>query len=293
MPVAFNREYDKDRDPWNKWYRRHYLSLADGKWLCDRRDPCPAKRRSWTRISKEDNWLWRVSKDDFYEVLTIGDLKPPVICVAGYWRDHREDFVESISISSALVSPATGDALANALRQSHPNDFRLPNYKEDSYEVKTSPFELNGWITSDEGSGDRLDSFDPYSCGINVPYRRIGQSFAALLNLSADSDGRGWRVPDSDLLAISSTIWSTKDSDHRDKPYRYGERLVASVDMLKLLCNKTGKDLVFEVQIERKRHRGQYSSRSDDDIYSPPSHKIFIFSSNGYLRDTAKRHKVG
>jgi hypothetical protein len=65
------------------------------------------------------------------------------------------------------------------------------------------------------------------------------------------------------------------------------------VELLKELCVKTGKSLVFTVQIRRHEQRQHRAPGEESLGYIQPSHKIFIFSSNGKLEDAGKNYQLG
>ena len=135
---------------------------------------------------------------------------------------------------------------------------------------------------------------DNYSFYYSYPPDVVEEPYATLLGLSVDSERRAWSLPGTNAPALICELWSEpKDDGHYPLPNRSGGRMCASVVLLKELCTKTAQELIFLVKIERQEHR-HYSSRSEDDLdLVPPSHKVFILSSNGKLRDTTKSHTLG
>ncbi len=73
------------------------------------------------------------------------------------------------NISSALVSPASSEALLNALSTcKDPGNYKLPQYQEPGMEFDAGEFQLQGWIDRpDEFKGN--DTFDPHSGDIDYP----------------------------------------------------------------------------------------------------------------------------
>jgi hypothetical protein len=294
MPAIqiWNREYDEER--WDDWLRHHSLSRNDGKWLSDRHDPYPLIRREWTKQQPQRDWLWGVSADDFLDALLHQNTLPQSLCVHGSWSDCKGDFWETINIESALVSSETSNSLAVALRTSEDSfSCYLPTGSNDESKSVSSLFELAEWIRDIDNGGNGLDRFDPYAAEINYPPDEVEQAFATLLGLSADSEKREWRLPGAQSPSVNCEIWNELKNTDLDAPSRSGKRMSASIDILKALCTKTGKEIIFLVKIERHESRRYNSANEDGFGYIPPSHKVFIFSSNGILRDTAKSHKLG
>ncbi|HWX22687.1 MAG TPA: ATP-binding protein [Candidatus Binatia bacterium] len=292
MPVVQRWHYDED--PWGDWLRWHLLSRRDGKWLMERRDPSPVKRRDWVTKKPEENWLWGVTADDFFDCLTGQSPLAESIFVSGYWCECKGDLVENISISSALLNPEAADALANALRSAEDsNGFRLPNYLDEEAEFHKPPFELLGWIREGRPGNYGIDQFDPYAKEVTYPPDSVDDSFTAMLGLSTDPEGREWHLQRGILPSLTCEVWSEKTINPREEPFRHGQRNAASCRLLKKLCALTGKELIIEVRISRTEHRSRYSRRDNDFGYIPPSHKIFILSSNGILTDKDKSYKLG
>jgi hypothetical protein len=297
MPHIY-RKGDYNEVPWEDWLRGHSIIRADGCWLFDRRDPSPLKRRKWTTSSREENWRWSVTSDDFLDVILHQSPNPHWLCLAGHWTETDGERIERLHVSSAFVTPETSESLANSLRWCEgPMDYRLPCYEEndedqDEKRFQIPPFELIGWIYQEGGSDKRLDGFDPHAREIEYPPYQIGNTFTAALGVVPDYENREWRLsPDGESQFISE-LWSEKHQDERDRTYREGARICGAVKELKRLCALLGKDLIFSVEIDRKTHKYRGSS-SDDLAYIPASHKIFILSANGQLRDTRESHQVG
>ena len=68
--------------------------------------------------------------------------------------------------------------------------------------------------------------------------------------------------------------------------------MCASISILKQLCLMTDKDLVLEIQIARREERS-YSKDKSNYGYLEPSYKVFVFSSDGVLKDAGKNHQLG
>jgi hypothetical protein len=111
VPVIYSLE--DYAEPWQYWLRRHLPTRNDGKWVADRRDPAPSKRRGWVHLSDaghRQNWQWEVATNDFQEVLLEHVHSSGQICVWADWSDTMGEHTESILVRSALAKPE--DALA-------------------------------------------------------------------------------------------------------------------------------------------------------------------------------------
>jgi hypothetical protein len=294
MPIVCSSNDAYERSKWNRWLKLHSLTHCNGKWLADRRDPSPIQRRQWINESLNDNWSCSINREDFLDCLTRHDSFPKSLCVFGYWKDHHGYFEETIRISSALVSPLTSQALANALRScKDPLRYRLPYYLDHEHEYNKPPFELQGWIAHEEDCDSGLDNFDPYAKEIPYPPFTVGKSIETLFKLKSHNDCRTWYLPNSQKPSLRSELWSDKDIDERrdEGPYRFGNRMNASILFLKELCRQLDKELIIEVQIERQHY--DFGRKNYEFGYVPPSHKIFIFSSKGVLKDAERSHTIG
>jgi hypothetical protein len=279
-----------------EWLNRYWLTRSDGRWLSDRRDPTPLKRRHWLKDRDREDWLWRLTAEDFLDCIAVQTSLPNSLCVAGSWRDNDYYHVETISVSSALVNHDTSNALANAMRtREHVYSCRLPSYQESDGETIHAPFQLMGWIVEPNGSDTRLDAFDPHAREVSYPPLKIGETFEALLDLKSDFEKRHWRKADSGDILVKSETWSDEKRwrrGEREEPFRHGVRMCASTAILKQLCLMTDKDLVLEIQIARREERG-YSKEEGNYGYLEPSYKVFVFSSDGVLKDAGKSHQLG
>lgn len=293
MPVVHktDRMFGDEGDPWAHWLKRHTLTRTDGRWLADRRDPSPTCRREWTAQSINHDFPWQLTASDFYDALHRQSPLPGSLCVHGFWADCDNCYnAERINIASALVPRETAEALAITLRDDLSRyDMPLPAYRDELEDEGTPPlFTLEGWLTLKDGGGERLDYFDPKARRIAYPPIGIGARFLSLLGLVADDESRHWHRS-GNLVALGE-IWSERpevESRHHQSPYRSGRRLWVAVDVLQQLCAATGKDLIFSVALGRDAN---HLLHKPDFPYMPDSHKVFLFSANGRLRDAQKIH---
>ncbi len=292
MPIL--QRSDSEDNEWTEWLRRHELARKDGCWLSDRRDPAPLLRREWLHENKAKTWRSEISPVDFLDGILFERNGETWLNVFGSWEDGDTTHEESFLIYTALVSPAASQALLNALTTCpNPYDFKLPDYGEDGMEFRLYPFELQGWIW-DGYSESGLDEYDPLASRIAYPPYKVGQSIAEKLNLSADSEQRGWFLPNTEKPSLLCEIWRGNQYEHDKDPFRRGKRLNASLSFLKYLCSILKCDLVFKVEIDRRFKETPYTGRNeeDDSGYKPPHIKIYIFSADGRLRDTETHYQI-
>jgi hypothetical protein len=294
MPEVRIRNHEYEAERWVEWLDGHSLSRSDGKWLADRRDPSPLIRREWIKQQPEKDWLWGVNANDFFDAVYHQNSLPQFLCVNGSWLDCRGEFEETINIETALVNAETSDSLANALRTCEDSiHCYLPNGSSDENVPAPAHFELAEWVRENEGRSNGLDRFDPYAAEIDNSPDEVLEPFKTLLGLSPDLERREWRLPNTQSPSLVCEIWKDLNDSDREAPIRSGKRTSASIDLLRTLCEKSGKEMIFLVKIERQEFR-RLTSRSEDDLgHISPSYKVFILSSNGILRDTTKSYQLG
>ncbi len=292
MPVVNKDGWHEDE--WQYWLSMHSLTRSDDRWLADRRDPVPLERRCWLQEKNTDHWRWQIAPNDFIEQLVYEKNGETWLRVGGYWSDNDGDREEQFHACSALVSPESSSSLLNALSTcSNPHDFKLPDYVAEEFEIDEQPFQLKGWLNK-QSRDSYLDEFDPYSGGIEYPPYKIGDSFIQKFDLSTDKEQRQWYLPNTESASLISELWGYKQRQDRDMPARHGNRITASIEFLKDLCATLEREIIIEIQIERRIIQKSYNARSEENIgYVPPYFKLYIFSKNGQLRDTNTYYQLG
>ncbi len=289
MPVVITRD-DSDDEPWSYWLSRHLLTRTDGKWLADCRDPLPLNRPLWVSEEKKDTWQTEITEGDFLNYMQIETNGELWVNVKGGWNEKNNERTETISISTALVSPKTSDALLRALATcSDPYDYKLPSFDEEDMVMESDSFQLKGWINERHNSKE-LDEFDPYAGEVDYPPYSLGRTIAEQLGLSADPDGKNWQIAHSSEIVLFCETWSSYREGRDEEPNQSGMRLKAKLSFLKELCLALCCDLIFDVGI-RRNISYRYDPQKGD--YTKPQHKIFILSSDGKLRTTATNYQLG
>jgi hypothetical protein len=259
-PAHCNSEYGEE-DEFANWLNRHDLSRKDGRWLWDRRDPTPLERPTWQDRKKDDDVRRVVTMDDFDEALHAASM----LNAWGDWTAADSEREQSVHISSALVSPDKSLALLRALGTvKDVHDYVLPSAGSDM-EIEESSFALKGWIV--DHSGDRgLDRRDRWAGDINFPPPMPARGIIDVMGLETDSDHRLWRDGEKSVVMVAQ-VWGHYDEAKRHEssnPER-GSRIQASLSFLTAMLAKLGRDLIIEVQIERRRRYRPYESGVEDD----------------------------
>ena len=183
--------------------------------------------------------------------------------VKGGWHEKNNERTETISISSALVSPKTSDALLRALAtSSDPFDYKLPYFNEKDMEIESASFQLKGWINERHNSKG-LDQFDPYADQIDYPPYSLGSTIAEKLGLSADPDGKTWKIDNSTELAMYCETWRSLRERRDEETDQSGMRMKAKLSFLKELCSTLDYEIIFDVGIKREiNYRYNRSNRT-------------------------------
>lgn len=291
MPVVHKDDWYENA--WQEWLQRHLLSRSDNRWLADRRDPAPLLRRTWLKNDKPDAWRWEIVADDFLDGLLLERDGKTWLNVSGSWSDNDSDRIEQFYIASAFVHPETSLALLNALTTcSNPHDYKIPDYQEERMEFDEPPFQLQGWIYS-KSQDKGLDEYDPFAGDISYPPYQPGESIVEQFGLWTDFEQRNWYSPNAENPVMVSELWGDKPYNDRDSPVRHGNRISAPLDFLANACSRLGRDLIIEVQIERRYAYNSYRAKTDDEIqYTPHYSKVYLLSADGKLRDAGKSYQL-
>ncbi|GAA4910476.1 hypothetical protein GCM10023313_12030 [Mucilaginibacter defluvii] len=270
------------------WLAKHSITRRDGYWIADWKDPLPLKRPVWP---EKDHRVWQstINAGEMVPDLLLKNGGDVFLTIAGDWEEASDIRRETYRVRSALVSPATANALMCALAtcEDH-HDFKIPDHKERDMEFRKPPFKLKGWIR-DKHLSARLDEYDPFAKELPFPPFRLGKHFIEKLGLLTSKDHKTYFKKDKpDRKVMFAEQWSSgkEDSDHEVE--QTGSRLNCSLDLLAEVCGVLQMDIIFKVEVSRNlAHR----YRSDDTIkYQPSIHQIFILSADGVLRDTERSY---
>lgn len=279
-PTHRNSDYGEE-DEFVDWLDRHDLSRKDGRWLWDRRDPTPLEHPVWLDRKKDDDARRVITTDDFDDALNAGSM----LNVWGYWTAADSEREQSVHIRSALVSLDKSLALLRALSTAKDvYDYAIPGAESDM-EIDEAGFALKGWIV-DRSSTQGLDGRDRWSGGISFPPPTPAHYIIDLTGIETDSDRRRWR-DEKKSVVMASQVWGHYDEGKRHEtsnPER-GSRIRASLDFLIGILAELDRDLIIEVQIDRRRRYRPYESSVEDDKERiPPRARLYLLGADGRFR---------
>lgn len=283
MPVLYHQEYDENL--WEDWIQEHVLTIEDGTWLSDRRDPAPLTRHTSVYQKKSSDWRWGIIPSDFLDGILLERNNKTWLNVFGSWEDNEGKGNEVYHVSTALVSPEVSESLLNALTTCRPDEFKLPYHKEQDTEIDNGAFLLKGWVWR-EHPYRGIDEFDPYAGDFPYPPYIVSEEIVNKLQLVKSSDLRRWSLHNSEQSSIICELWGKGEGRQNAEFFRQGSRLSASLAMLKDLCTVCECEVIFNVQIRRRFKYNSYLRTENGHQYIPAYHKIYLFSADGTLRDT-------
>jgi hypothetical protein len=259
MPLVIQ---DGEPYDWNQWIEDHRLTRADGRWVADRRDPQPPQPNR-PRYETTEAWLDGIGEDVFTDALFDTERQSWLV-VSGRWTEQATYGEETIHVSSTLSAPATSEALVRALQSvSDPDSFALPERRFDRGRAVPNRYRMSG-LTDARYAPSGLDRYDPLSGRIDYPPPEPRPALLRLLDLHAEDDGRVWRSAALGT-AFRSQLWGywNERDPHSDRDK--GRCLVASPTVIDALLQRTGRNLVIWVKVQRisERHRHDHSEARD------------------------------
>ncbi|MEP1743775.1 MAG: hypothetical protein ABJI92_16745 [Kangiellaceae bacterium] len=283
-------KYDWEGDLWADWISNHLLSMDNGYLLADLRDPAPLVRRGWLSKKATDSWRWEIEYSDFLEGLLLSKDGRTFICITGSWSDNDgSGNNETYNVSSALVSVNNSASLLKALVScKNPDDYKLPSYNEERFELDDSDFKMKGWLIEPD-EYKKLDEIDPYAGELEFPIRRISKEYEELLNLNYSLLTRIYLDDKKNSQGFSETWTDTRSNDrYSENIIREGNRLYLSLDILKHLCVKTKLSLILVVSINRQS--STHDKDTPNDVkYPGPYCNLYTLSKDGVIRDYQSR----
>ena len=268
-----------EQDEFAEWLSSHDLMRSDGRWLADRRDPEPLERPAWLDRKEGEPGYGAVASADFDEALK----NQTTLAVWGSWSFTNAEYVQSVHVRSALVCPERSAALIRALSTAADvHQYVIPSADYER-QIDNGGFVLKGWLVDRGACGD-FDRKDEWSGDVSYPAPAPAAEIVELMAMETDPDGRVWR--DAEMTPVMfSQVWgdaSRRDDD--DNPER-GNRLRASCDFLTKLLRRSGRDLIVEVQIERRHRRSRWRSdpREEEDERAPTRARVYLLTGDGHL----------
>lgn len=168
------------------------LSITDGEWLSDRRDPWPIRLRPWQSEPDSEHWRWEVRRGDFEDLLDLRGGLSDRLPVWGEWDFSEGWRAETVIVASAMVKPARAEDLLRRLQMDgEPQGRYLPS--EGDRLDWLSGYGVRAWVETPY-SEDGLDRFDPYAGQLPYPPPRPGSGIRRLFGLQPDIGYRIWRT---------------------------------------------------------------------------------------------------
>lgn len=287
LPVVEGK-YDWEDDLWADWLSSYLLSMDNGYFLADLRDPAPLVRRKWLNEKATDTWKWELEYNDFLEGLLLSKDGRTFICVTGSWSDNNgSGNNETYRISSALVSVNNSTSLLKALVTcKDSNDYKLPYYNEEQFELDDSSFKMKGWLV-ESSEYKKHDEIDPYAGELKFPMTKVSQEYKELLKLDYCFLTRSY-IDNESYSQGFTEMWTDTHTPYNEDTIRDGNRLYMSLDALKQLCVKTDSSLIFKVSISR---RSTTTDKELPDIVKYPKSycSLYTLSKDGVVRDYQSR----
>lgn len=280
------------------WIKYRLLTLKDGRWAADRRDPQLTKAPPAPEKYDDKDWRWQVNTDHLDSLMETDE---GLLVVAGDWTSAANQYLETISVTSALVPKVSAAAfLCAAQTSSNAQDYFF-RFDEDlvaldvgedkkSNGEDTKPtsevrqnvqFKLRRW-TSGRGESYGVDEYDPWGESVRVPGDEPNAETISAMGLSSVDDGRRWVTQTGALLR--SETWTQPDSYGQEKQTIPGTRLSADRTFLKLLLTANPWHcLVVGLRLHRRAPR--YSSDKDEyGLYVQPYVRYYLIQEDGIAR---------
>lgn len=289
MPTINTSDWNNE-GAWDYWLSRHKLSFDDGTWLKDCRDILPLSRPSWCTSERKKTWPVDIRNEDFLQYLIKHEEEDIWMTVRGGLHEKLDERKEVFSVTTALVSKNTSDALLRALSScSDHMNYKLPDYGEERTEIDSDIFQLKGWHT-DASITKGIEELDPHAFGIEPPSFLVDEEILDRFNLIVDDSNKIWMENESHKRVLVNKIWSSLWKGKDEEVDQSGMILIASLSFLKNLCATLDCELIFDVSLKRDIIR-RYSKEEKE--YNKPHHKIFILSSDGKLRTSNENYELG
>jgi hypothetical protein len=275
-PILVDSDGFNGNDPWQHWLDS-YLPNEPGLWLAELRSPVPADPQLFGRLPPLDEWDVPTALDFERALDLIDGQLPDSVVVAGYTELRRRGAYSSTHIKSALVIPDYADDLRRALAAAkNPYDWKLPDEREEEFEVHEGKFGLTGWLSERAANYERLDEHDPYAYGLRASRDLPGDRFRSVTNTILDPTGQALLSRDGTVMAHIEQ-WADPFTKDNTVITSSGYRTTINRGTLLTYLDITDTSLIMEVQIGRNR------SGSDRHEYQTPHSRIYLVDRNGRL----------
>ena len=196
----------------------------------------------------------------------------------GDWTGGENDYKETISVRSTLVSRAGAEALLAALQPAPElGRFSLPSAQEGE-RLGEGARQRRGGLTGEHVSA-QLDKNDPWAEGLYYPGPVPSAATIARLGLSGSTDGRTWAVGTAGLLR--SETWTRIQGYGRESETVPGSRLSGDQGFIKHLLD-ADREYRLLLSVEIRRRSPRYSSDQDEfEPYPWPYARYYLMEDDG------------
>jgi hypothetical protein len=205
-----------------------------------------------------------------------------MMTVWGHWTTADTGREQSAHVYSALVPPDKSMALLRALQTAKEVfDYGLPS-ADGRLEIDEPGYELKGWL-SDDSRDSGLDEKDYWSGGVRFPPPVPAPYIIELMDITTDSDRRRWSNVRK-CVVMASQVCGHFDlgERHAETNPERGSRIQASKGFIVEMLGKLRRDLIVQVQIERrKRYRSYESSEKDDKERIRNQARLYLIRADG------------
>lgn len=238
-------------------------------WSADLLVPTPVPYAKREALPDLDQWLRDTSKVAHPAQLLPDDASTYVI-VDGFTERRRERRRETVTVTSALVSPATARPLLRALQaMDDPWDYRMP-FQEEGHtsdsEIDESPYRLLAWLVS-RGSDSYFDEKDPLREFASSIVCRPGRRVTAECKLSRDPAGRPrWFGEQAEEPMFVFEAWGTSEKQPAGSLGGFGmagRRLLVHRDQLQTFLKSEGLDIICKVEVTRRERTREYGIETE------------------------------
>lgn len=218
-------------------------------WQSELRDKKPLDTFLWGKFDKDNNI------EKFNRLLEAN--KDNLVLRASY-SVYTENYSESVSIYSSLVSSKNAKYLQNALQNTRPYDFNLPFYNEENIEIDEDDFILLGFFINKDNE-HKKDTKDPYFHNQRSHIDKPCDDFIKFCN-------------DENKVTIEN--WADEDQgDYISEASSSGYKIYISKNSIMQYLQSKNMDMIVDVRIST-------NDKKLEDKYKKES-KIYILRKNG------------
>lgn len=238
-------------------------------WSADLLVPTPVPHAKREELPDLDQWLRDIPNVAHPAQLLPEDARRYVI-VDGFTERRWERRRETVTVTSALVSPATARPLLRALQtMDDPWDYGMP-FQEEGHasdsEIDEPPYRLLAWLVS-RGSDSYFDDKDPLRDFASSIACRPGQRVRARCKLSRDPAGRPqWFGEQAEEPMFIFEAWGTPErrpASSLGGSGMAGQRLLVHKEQLQSFLEGEGLDIICKVEVTRRERTRKYAIETE------------------------------